>query len=110
MLTQRLSSSFQKVDELMMATIVQKENRWDVAGDIGMDSANSLLVSSKGLMLPNQAVIDFAEVGEVDTSAVSLMLEWQRRAVAENKQITYVNLPKNLTSLTTLYGVTALIS
>ncbi len=93
----------------MMTAIIQNENRWDVTGDIGMDNANSLLISSKRLTLTDKAVIDFAKVGEVDTSAVSLMLEWQRRAVAENKQITFVNLPKNLTSLTALYGVTALI-
>ncbi|MCH9799083.1 MAG: STAS domain-containing protein, partial [Betaproteobacteria bacterium] len=89
-----------------MTAIIQNEKRWDVTGDIGMDNANSLLVSSKRLTLTDEAVIDFAKVGEVDTSTVSLMLEWQRRAVAENKQITFVNLPKNLTSLTALYGVT----
>lgn len=93
----------------MMTTVIQNENRWDVTGDIGMDNANTLLVSSKRLVLADQAVIDFAKVGEADTSAVSLMLEWQRRAVAEKKQIKFVNLPKNLTSLTALYGVTALI-
>jgi len=92
-----------------MTTVIQNEARWDITGDIGMDNANSLLVSSKRLVLADQAVIDFAKVGEVDTSAVSLMLEWQRRAVVEQKQIKFVNLPKNLTSLTALYGVTALI-
>lgn len=94
----------------MMTAIIQNANRWDVTGDIGMDNANSLLVSSKSLVLVDDTVIDFAQVGEVDTSAVSLMLEWQRRAVAENKRVTFENLPKNLTSLTALYGVTALIS
>ncbi len=93
-----------------MAAIIQNENHWDVAGDIAMDNANELLVSSQRLTLNDQAVIDFSEVGEVDTSAVSLMLEWQRRAVAENKKITFVNLPKNLTSLTALYGVTLLFN
>lgn len=93
----------------MMTTVIQNGARWDITGDIGMDNANSLLVSSKRLVLADQAVIDFAKVGDVDTSAVSLMLEWQRRAVVEQKQIKFVNLPKNLTSLTALYGVTALI-
>ncbi len=92
-----------------MTAITQNANRWDVSGDIGMDNANSLLVTSRRLMLTDEAVIDFAQVGEVDTSAVSLMLEWQRRAVAEKKQIKFINLPKNLTTLTTLYGVTELI-
>lgn len=92
-----------------MTTIIQNENRWDVTGDIGMDNANNLLISSKSLALNEQTVIDFAKVGEVDTSAVSLMLEWQRRAVAEDKKITFANLPKNLSSLTALYGVTSVL-
>lgn len=92
-----------------MTAIIQNKDRWDVTGYIAMDNANSLLVSSKSLVLADHAVIDFGQVGEVDTSAVSLILEWRRRATAENKQITFVNLPKNLTSLMTLYGVTELV-
>jgi len=93
----------------MMPAITQNANRWEVTGDIDMGNANSLLVLSQRLTLADAAVVDFIQVGEVDTSAVSLMLEWQRRAMAEKKQIKFVNLPKNLTILTTLYGVTALI-
>jgi phospholipid transport system transporter-binding protein len=93
-----------------MVAIVQNENRWNITGDIEMDSANSLLETSKDLKLADNTVIDFSQVGEVDTSAVSLMLEWQRRAVAENKKVTFANLPNGLTSLTSLYEVAALIS
>jgi len=93
-----------------MPTIAQNENYWNIAGDIEMDNANALLTLSKALSLPDQAVVDFKQVGEIDTSAVSLMLEWQRRAAEESKKITFVNLPKGLESLTTLYGVSSLIS
>ena len=92
-----------------MTAITQNENRWDVTGDIEMDNANTLLKLSEALVLSEQAVVDFAKVVEVDTSAVSLMLEWQRRAKAESKQISFVNLPKSLTSLTALYGVADLV-
>jgi len=92
-----------------MTAITQNENRWDVTGDIEMDNANTLLKLSEALVLSDQAVVDFAKVVEVDTSAVSLMLEWQRRAKAESKQISFVNLPKSLTSLTALYGVADLV-
>lgn len=94
----------------MMASIAQNENHWVVKGDILMDGANSLLLASKNLNLADVAVIDFTHVGEVDTSAVSLMLVWKRRAVAENKQIRFENMPKGLSSLVALYDVTALIS
>ncbi|MDE0926901.1 MAG: STAS domain-containing protein [Methylophilaceae bacterium] len=93
-----------------MTAITQNENRWDVTGNIEMDNANTLLKLSEALVLPDQAVVDFAKVAEVDTSAVSLILEWQRRGQAENKQISFVNLPKSLTRLTVLYGVADLVS
>jgi len=93
-----------------MTAITQNKSRWDVTGNIEMDNANTLLKLSEALVLPYQAVVDFAKVAEVDTSAVSLMLEWQRRAQAESKQISFVNLPKSLASLTALYGVADLVS
>lgn len=92
-----------------MAAITQNEHGWHVAGDIDMGNANVLLDLSKALTLADSTVVDFSQVIEVDTSAVSLMLEWQRRAVSESKQIAFVNLPKGLESLTDLYGVTDLI-
>lgn len=75
-----------------------------------MDGANALLVKSKALTLSDGALVDFSQVAEIDTSAVSLMLEWRRRAIAENKQLSFVNCPEGLTSLATLYGVADLIS
>lgn len=94
----------------MMVSITQNENSWEIAGDILMDNANLLLEKSKDLALSGNVVVDFKRVLELDTSAVSLMLEWQRRAIAENQQLTFVNLPANLTSLIALYGVEALIN
>jgi phospholipid transport system transporter-binding protein len=93
-----------------MTTITQNGNCWDLQGNILIDSANMLLEKSKAFTLTNGTLVDFSQVGEVDTSAVSLMLEWRRRAIAENKQLSFVNFPAGLTSLAVLYGVTDLIS
>lgn len=92
-----------------MAQIIQNENRWEITGDILMDNANTLLLASNVLTIVNSPQIDFANVDEVDTAAVSLMLEWSRRAMAENQKIKFVNLPESLESLVELYGVTDLI-
>lgn len=75
-----------------------------------MDGANLLLVKSKALTMSDGALVDFSQVVEIDTSAVSLMLEWRRWAIAENKQLSFVNLPASLTSLAALYGVADLVS
>ncbi|QDQ26502.1 STAS domain-containing protein [Chitinimonas arctica] len=50
-------------------------------------------------------VLDLSEVSEIDSTAVSLLLHWQRDAVAAGRQLTLQRPPANLTSLAALYGV-----
>ena len=57
-----------------------------------------------------RVTVDLAGVTEVDSSALSLLLEWRREAVRNGREIRYRNLPANLKSLAELYGVTELIS
>lgn len=93
-----------------MATIKQKDGSWYIDGDVLMDDANDILSQSTQFDLHDEQVIDFAKVQEVDTAAVSLMLEWRRRAMAENKRIVFDHLPHGLVSLTALYGVKEILS
>lgn len=92
------------------ANIIQSANMWNLSGDVLMDNANSILVESNAFLMDKDEIqVDFSEVGSVDTAAISLMLEWQRRAMASHCQITFSNLPANLSSLATLYGVAEFI-
>ena len=59
--------------------------------------------------LPDRLTIDFAGVDAVDSSAVALLLEWRRQALARAKTLEFVNLPANLMALARLYGVAELI-
>ena len=59
--------------------------------------------------LPDCLAIDFANVSEVDSSAVALMLHWRREAERLGKALRYIHLPSNLQSLADLYGVDQLI-
>lgn len=86
------------------------DNRWKIAGKISMDNANAILVESSQLTFAESGLVDFMQVEEIDTAALSLILEWKRRAIAENKQIRFVNLPDNLKSLSHLYGIADLIN
>lgn len=90
--------------------ITQMDNRWKITGEISMDNANTILVESSQLNIAESGLVDFMQVEEIDTAALSLILEWKRRAIAENKQIRFVNLPDNLKSLSHLYGVADLIN
>jgi phospholipid transport system transporter-binding protein len=60
--------------------------------------------------LPDCLTIDFAGITGVDSSAVALLLEWRRQALARSKRLEFVNLPANLLSLARLYGVEELIA
>lgn len=95
--------------DIIMPTIVELANKWHISGDVLMDNANVVLAESKAFLMGKDVEIDFAGVTDVDTAALSLIMEWQRRATASNCKVTFSNLPANLTSLAALYGVTEFI-
>lgn len=74
-----------------------------------MAQMNSLLAESAAFLTSRETVIDLAEVSEVDTSAISLLFEWLRRAHSHKCKLVFSSLPQNLISLATMYGVLELI-
>ena len=92
-----------------MVAIVQEGNRWQISGDLIINNITQVLNASKALSFTNPAQLDFSKVTDVDTSAVSLILELKRRANAEKVELSLVNVPENLISLMQLYGVNAFI-
>ncbi len=54
-------------------------------------------------------VIDLSAVTEVDSTALSLIFEWQRSAQSRGVHIAFKNLPASLISLAMLYGVSDMI-
>ena len=54
--------------------------------------------------------LDLAGVEEADSSALSVLFEWQRAAKARGYQLKYANMPNNLRSLADVYGVLDLIA
>jgi phospholipid transport system transporter-binding protein len=93
-----------------MAKITQSGNSWSLAGEVVIDTVSTLLETSKALPIVANTEIDFSGVTNIDTSTISLILEWKRRAQKENQAIKFVNLPANLNSLTQLYGVAEIIN
>jgi phospholipid transport system transporter-binding protein len=88
-----------------MTNIIQQANQWHVSGDVLMDNANTILSQSNAFAMTGDLEVDFSAVTDVDTAALSLVMEWQRRALASNCKISFANLPENLNSLAALYGV-----
>lgn len=83
--------------------------RCSVQGPITLDNVVSLLAEGNGLFTTAQVTVDLATVTEVDSTALSLLLEWRREAGRNGRAIHYLNLPANLRSLAELYGVTELL-
>jgi phospholipid transport system transporter-binding protein len=54
--------------------------------------------------------VDLRDVTELDSAAVSLLLEWRRAAAKANRRVEFVNLPDSLKSLAELYGVSHLLA
>lgn len=96
--------------ENRIAKVTEVGDSWLISGDVLMGTAHDLLKQSEAFAIGKNTKIDFAKVTDVDTVAVSLILEWQRRAAKESQSLSFVNLPVNLASLVQLYGVAELIN
>jgi phospholipid transport system transporter-binding protein len=92
-----------------MTNITQQDNQWRITGEILMDNANQILGESRALQMTEAVEIDFSAVTNVDTAALSLIMELQRRALIESCRLTFTNLPADLASLAKLYGVNEFI-
>jgi len=87
-----------------------REGRCSVRGPITINNVVALLVHGKELFTGPEVTVDLNGVTEVDSAAVSLLLEWRREAGRHGRVIHFVNLPVNLTSLAKLYGVTEMLN
>ena len=91
-----------------MALIEQQGRRLVVRSVMTVETVSALLAEGSAL-LSGEIEIDLGEVGEVDSSALSLLFEWLRQAQMRKASVVYVNLPPTLISLAALYGVLELI-
>jgi phospholipid transport system transporter-binding protein len=92
-----------------LAQIIKEGNRWQVSGSMCMPQVESLLDESASIPATKEIEIDLAAVSDVDTATISLLFEWIRQAHSRKCKVVYTNLPENLESLATLYGVLELI-
>ena len=92
-----------------MAQITQDGNRWLISGAMTVTEMNSLLAESAALAGSAHVEVDLKGVSDVDTSAISLLFEWLRQAHSRKSKVLFSNLPEDLVSLATLYGVLELI-
>lgn len=92
-----------------MAQLEKDGKRLSVSGAMTVDSVEALLAESAPMIAAGDLEVDLGRVDDVDSAALGLVFEWLRQAHARNASLVFVNLPANLASLATLYGVLDLI-
>jgi phospholipid transport system transporter-binding protein len=76
-----------------------------------ISSANAVALLGAGIeaIRAGDAEFDFSAVRQVDSSAVALLLAWQREAYARGARLALRGVPAAMKSLAKLYGVDELI-
>jgi phospholipid transport system transporter-binding protein len=84
-------------------------NKLRISGAMTLENVDALLNESASAFTSANMEVDLSGVSEVDSTAVGLLFEWLRKAHSLNTSLVFVNVPSNLVSIATLYGVLDLI-
>ena len=90
--------------------IRREGERVAVTGALTLASVTADLAQGKAAIAEGARSFDLAGVGELDSSALALLLAWLREARGLGHELAFVNLPQGLTTIARLYGVAELLS
>jgi phospholipid transport system transporter-binding protein len=79
------------------------------AADIGMANAGEIVAAGVDAIRAGDSAFDLSAVRSCDSSAVAVVLAWQREAEACGLALQLSGLPPALLSLATVYGVAPLL-
>jgi len=94
---------------MMQHNIELNSKKWILSGSITYKEIPSLIESTKNFNWSDSVQVDLSQVNHLDTSALSLIFEWKRKAKNHKYDVALINPPKNLLKLAKLYGVEDLI-
>ena len=89
--------------------IRREGERMLVSGVLTLASVAADLAQGKTAIAEGARSVDLAGVGELDSSALALLLAWLREAKRLGCELAFVNLPQGLTTIARLYGVAELL-
>lgn len=92
------------------AKISLDDGKLHVAGSIDFNTAVSLWKESLPLMISaRELIFDFSGVTSANSAALSLLLEWEKYANKQQREISFQNIPAQLKSIAAVAGVEQLI-
>jgi phospholipid transport system transporter-binding protein len=90
--------------------VIRREGpRLVVSGAVTLGNAAALLEEGRRHIAEGVQTIDLAEVNEMDSALLAVLLAWLRDARSRKKKISFVNLPESLRTIAQLYGVDRLL-
>ena len=80
-----------------------------ISGPVTYNNVVEVTRAGESVIKTDDMLIDLSGVTQVDSSAVSMLLEWIRTTQTYGRKIEFINLPSNLADLIKLYDVGNLI-
>jgi phospholipid transport system transporter-binding protein len=85
--------------------IERQDQLFRVSGPVTMDNVRVVIEEGRRAFDHENLVVDLSGLETVDSSAISMMLEWMRDATRLGRRIGFRNVPENLKTLARVYGV-----
>ena len=90
--------------------MIQRDgDRMVVSGPLTLANVAAALGEGKDAIGAGARRVDLGGVGELDSSALALLLAWLREAKRRGTDLAFTNLPQGLTTIARLYGVADLL-
>jgi len=90
--------------------VIRREGRKiTVSGPVTLANAARVLEEGRQHLAEGARTVDFGEVTEMDSALLALALAWLRDAREAKRELSFVNLPESLQTLSRLYGVESLL-
>jgi phospholipid transport system transporter-binding protein len=89
--------------------ITREGERLIVRGRLTIATVPALFETGLQHLTSEDLLVDFSQVEAVDSSAISMLLGWERAAQHAQHGLRVVGLPDDLLSLARLYGVAELL-
>jgi phospholipid transport system transporter-binding protein len=83
--------------------------RMIVSGAVTLANVAALLEEGRRHLAEGVQSVDLAEVSEMDSALLALLLTWLRDARLHERPLAFVNLPQSLKTIARLYGVNDLL-
>jgi phospholipid transport system transporter-binding protein len=80
-----------------------------ISGALTLANVSQVLEEGRRHLADGVTTVDLAEVSELDSSALALLLAWLREAKARQKSLAFAHLPESLQTIARLYGVQDLL-